>query len=300
MFESMKWRVALVLCALMPSFVQADAAIKDGGVEISEEELQVIIQRWPSDVKKAAANDLGSRMELLSSAVAGRKMAKELNQMTPESDGAAYWAYQDALLSFQRQQRTKQFVDSIEYPNMEALAQERYQTEKDKYAKVPEKRLTSHILLQCLPGKCEREPVREQAAALIAELRKGADFEAMVAEHSDDPGSKTRGGRFNRWMQIGEPGVMPTYSGGAFTIEEIGGYSDPVDTEFGIHIIRLDDLRPEHYKPYAEVRPKILEDLLGEYKQLKLREFNGGYVISDKAYINGDVVEKLLAPYKKN
>ena len=38
-------------------------------------------------------------------------------------------------------------------------------------------------------------------------LRAGADFEEMVLAHSNDPGSKTKKGKFDKWMQMGEVGV---------------------------------------------------------------------------------------------
>ncbi|MFV0478770.1 MAG: peptidylprolyl isomerase [Parahaliea sp.] len=295
-FSRLQWLPVLMI---LPALGFAADAVRDGGITISEPELQRIIDRWPSDLREMAASDLGVRMELINAALMGRKMAAELDGMTPEKDGKAYWIYRDKLLTFKRQQRISRFQAELQYPDMEALARERYETEKDKYAKVPEKRLTSHILFRCFPGQCERQPVRDKAAELVAELRNGADFEAMVSEYSDDAGSKAKGGLFDRWMQIGEKGVVPTYSGGAFEIAEIGDYSDPVDSEFGIHIIRLDDIRPQHYKPYEEVREAIVDDLQKEYRKLALKDFQASYNMTDDGYINGDILDKLLAPYKK-
>lgn len=291
-------RLCLVL-AFLPAFTYAADAVRDGEVTISDAEMRQIISRWPPDLREAAAADVGVRMELINAAMMGRKMAADLDAMTPEKDGKAYWMYQDKLLAFKRQQSISRFSAGLQFPDMEELARERYNTEKDKYAKVPEKRLTSHILFKCFPGRCERQPIRDQAAKLVEELRNGADFEAMVAEYSQDPGSKAKGGLFDRWMQVGEMGVVPTYSGGAFEISEIGGYSDPVDSEFGIHIIRLDDIQPQHYKPYEEVKAAIIEDLQKDYRKLALKDFQASYNMTDEGYINGDILDELLAPYKK-
>lgn len=275
-----------------------DAAISDGEVSISRAELKHIIDSWPAEMKKAAADHEGERLELLNTALAARKMAAEVEAMTPEEAGDDYWDYRARLVSMQAKFRTQQYLKSLEYPDMDKLARERYETEKDKYALVPEKRLSSHILFKCVAGQCNRGELRPKVEAVVEELRNGADFEAMVEEYSDDPRSKANGGRFNRWMQLGEMGVVPEYTGGLFEIESVGEYSDPVDTRFGLHIIRLDKVEPEHYLPYEEVKGKIVEDLMAEYRKLSLEEFQAQYLISDEAYIDGAVLDELLAPYK--
>lgn len=285
---------------LVSSVALAEVAVSDGGVSISEEELQKIVANWTPEMRKAAAADEGERLELINSALVARKMAAEIDALTPEEDGDEYWRYQGKLLSFKSKYRVERFLKTLEYPDMEDLAKERYETEKDKYAKVPEKRLSSHIFFKCIAGSpdCDRAPFREKAAELLEELRNGADFEAMVQEYSEDPGSKTKKGLFNRWLEISQVGVEPNYSGGVFSIDEVDSYSDVVETRFGVHIIRLDDIEPSHYLPYEEVREKIIADLEKEYRQLSLKEFQSKYLISDDAYINGNVVDKLLTPHK--
>ncbi|MFV0277713.1 MAG: peptidylprolyl isomerase [Parahaliea sp.] len=298
MFKRFLLLAPALALVFVSGLVTAEVAVRDGDIAISEEELAQIIQRWPANIREAAANDLGARMELINAAMAGRKMAREIDALTPQDNAQYYWDYQDKLLALKRRQRVELFLQDLQYPDMEELAREHYVTEKDKYAKVPEKRLTSHILFKCPPGRCEREPVREKAAKLIEELRNGADFEAMVEEYSEDKGTKAKKGLFDRWMQIGEQGVLPTYSGGAFSIAEIGGYSEPVDSPVGIHIIRLDDIQPVHYKTYEEVREAIIADLQKDYRRLALKDFHAGYLFSDDGYINGDTMDRLLEPYK--
>lgn len=291
--------LAFVLALVFaPAISFAETVVSDQGVEISEEEIRQIISRWPPEMRKAAANDDGERLELLNSALANRKMAADLNAMTPEKDGSKYWEYQNRLLYFQSKFRIDQFLKSIEYPDMDKLARERYTTEKDKYAKVPERRLSSHILFKCLPGQCDRNKLRQKAESVLTELENGADFEAMVEEYSEDPGTKAKGGLFERWMQFGDIGVAPAYNEGVFAIEKIGDYSEVVDSRFGLHIIRLDDIEAEHHLPYEEVRGKILQDLQKEYRKLALKDFQDQYLISSDAYINDGLLDELLAPYK--
>ena len=272
--------------------------IKDDGVSISRAELEQIISRWSTEMRQAAANDYGSRLELLNMALMSKKLAALAGEMTPEEHGAAYWNLHFQLEGRKRQAAIDQFMSSIQIPDLNALAKERYHTEKDRFAKVPEQRLTSHILFLCVAGQCDRTELRPLALEVLEQLHAGESFEALVAEHSQDPGSKDQGGRYDTWFSLGQKGVEPRYTGGAFDIEEIGNYSGLVETQFGIHIIRLDDIREAHYKTFEEVRDSIIATLTTDFRKLAVQEFEASLAITDDAYINGPVVDELLAPFK--
>ncbi|MBN7795174.1 peptidylprolyl isomerase [Parahaliea mediterranea] len=291
-----------VALAQEPDFAQSSdrvVVVSDQGASITEQELAYIISKWPPDMQQAAANSKGERLELLNASLASRKMAAEVDGLAiPSAADEAYWKLQTSIVNAKRNYLLQRHLSTLELPDMDKLARERYETDKRKYALVPEKRLTSHILFRCVAGECDRDELRPKAQEVLEQLRAGADFESMVEEYSEDPGSKARGGRFDRWMQLGELGVEPHYSGGAFEIESKGDYSDLVDTRFGLHIIRLDDMQEEHFEPYENVREDIIKDLVAEYRKLALKEFQAQFQISDDAYINGDVVDGLLTPYK--
>jgi parvulin-like peptidyl-prolyl isomerase len=289
--------IVMILSAFIAQGGLAQAIIEDQGVDMSREEVDQVVQRWPAEMQRAAANDLGDRMELLNQALANKKIALEAEKLTPESDPEAYWEYRFMIQQVQGKFVFDRYMDELEVPDMSALAQERYETQKDKYALVKERRLSSHILFACPPG-CDREPLRPKAAEVLADLRAGADFKKMVAEHSQDPGTKANGGRFAPWLKMGEPHVAPPYLGGLFSIEEIGGYSDVVDTQFGLHIIRLDDIEEAHYLPWEEVKDDIIKRLQGEYRELAAKEFKARFRLSDEVRIDGDAMEAIFEPYK--
>ncbi|QIB66324.1 peptidylprolyl isomerase [Kineobactrum salinum] len=251
-------------------------------------------------MRESAATDHGDRLELINIALMNKKLAAAAEALTEEEDPEAYWRLHFQLQSVKRNFMVDRYAKSIEIPDMSELAQERYHTEKDKYAKVPEHRLTSHILFMCQPGKCDREPVRTKARKVLQQLQDGADFEEMVEQHSEDPGSKEKGGLYDKWFSLGGKGVEPRYTGGAFEIEEVGQYSDLVETQFGVHLIRLDGIREEHYLPYEEVKDSIISHLRAEYRKLAMKEYEAQLMISDDAYIDGPAMDEILEPYKKD
>ncbi|MCB1676150.1 MAG: peptidylprolyl isomerase [Halioglobus sp.] len=297
----MKLKTALLLLLFVGCVRTAGAAdvvVEDGGVSLSREELEYLVKYWTPEMQHAAAVDAGDRIELLNMALAGKKIAQQAEGLPPGGDLDTYWRHIFAVRNIQRDYMVKRYLQELDIPDMSELAKERYLTEKKKYALVPEQRSSSHILLRCPAGECDRSARRPEAQALLEELRAGADFEEMAKEKSEDPGSRAKGGKFDRWLTLGEAQVDPYFTGGVFSIEEVGEYSDVVDTRFGLHIIRLDEVRPAHYKPYEEVKDDIMAALEKEYKQLAAKEFDARYRLTDDAKIDTAAMDEIFSPYK--
>lgn len=272
----------------------ADTVIADGGVSISRAEFEEILRTAAVKVVERATTDLDDRLEFINALLASRRIAAEADGFTADDDG--YWELYFALIATKREFVLKQFRENLEVPDLEALAREYYDTRRDKYALVPEKRGSSHILLASRPG-LDRTEVRAKAAEILAELRNGADWSAMVAEHSDDAGSRARDGSLNRLVTFGDPTITPPYTEALFEIEEIGGYSRVTDTQFGVHVIRLDEIEEAYYRPYEAVRDRIIADIGQEYRQRAARVNRARYNITDDIFIDGEAMEELFAPY---
>lgn len=290
--------ITSLLCVSMLSLAQDDdgmqTVIADGGVTVTRAEFEEILRTAPPKAVERATIDMDDRLELINSLLATRRIAAEADKMTV--DDGRYWELQFALIAAKRDIVLKQFMDDLEVPDLEPLAQEYYDTQKDKYALVPEKRASSHILLASRPG-LDREGVRAEAGRILEELEAGADWDAMVAEHSDDRGSKARNGSLNRWVTFGEAGISPPYTEALFEIDDIGGYSPVTDTQFGVHIIRLDDIEESYYRTYEDVRETILADVEREFRQRAARVNRARFNITDDIFIDGDAMDELFAPY---
>lgn len=111
----------------------------------------------------------------------------------------------------------------------------------------------------------------EEAKDIIAKLEAGEDFESL-AKQSKDPGSAENGGDLD-WNT---PDTFVKEFGDAMVALEKGEITEtPVKTQFGFHVIRLDDVRDAEPPPLAEVSPQIRQQL--ERKRIqdlqsKLRE----------------------------
>ena len=85
------------------------------------------------------------------------------------------------------------------------------------------------------------------------------------------------------------------YLEGVFEIENVGDYSDLVSTKFGIHIIRLDGVKEEHFKPYEEVKGEIEQALVQDYQRLAVKEYRSRFNMSEDVLINKQVIDEILA-----
>ena len=96
----------------------------------------------------------------------------------------------------------------------------------------------------------------EDAKNLIAQIRKGGNFEKLAAEHSRDPGSSKRGGDLD-WAPA-ENYVKP-FQDAVVKAKKGALIETPVKTDFGFHIIRVEDERATKVPPFEEVKPQLTQ-----------------------------------------
>jgi len=107
-----------------------------------------------------------------------------------------------------------------------------------------------------------------EAKAIIEQIRKGAKFEDL-AKQSKDTGSRDRGGDLD-WNP---PSTYVKPFAAALVKLEKGKYTEtPVKTDFGYHVIRLDDVRPVQFPAFDQVKPRILQALEEQEAQKIVRE----------------------------
>jgi peptidyl-prolyl cis-trans isomerase C len=108
----------------------------------------------------------------------------------------------------------------------------------------------------------------EDAKALIAQIKAGAKFEDLAKKNSKDPGSAENGGDLD-WANPGN--YVPEFSA-ALTKLEKGGMTDtPVKSQFGYHIIKLEDVRGTKFPEFDEVKAQI-KQRDGQAKMAKFRD----------------------------
>ena len=132
------------------------------------------------------------------------------------------------------------------------------QAEYDKYvaANSGKEYKVHHILV-------EKE---DQAKAIIASLKKGGKFEEMAKKQSKDPGSGANGGDLD-WAAPGS--YVKEFTEALVKLKKGQTTDTPVKTQFGYHVIRLDDERTATLPKFEEVKPQIAQQM----QQQKLAAF---------------------------
>jgi peptidyl-prolyl cis-trans isomerase D len=126
---------------------------------------------------------------------------------------------------------------------------------------MPEQVRASHILLS-VPADASAEAteeVRLRAAGVLEQIREGEDFGALAGEVSEDEGSKANGGDLGFFAR---EQMVKAFEEAAFS-QEPGTVSDLVKSEYGYHIIRVEEHRDARQRSFEEVREELATELMG-------------------------------------
>ncbi len=138
-------------------------------------------------------------------------------------------------------------------------AHEMYLLNKDKYRR-PEEISASHILFST--PKHSDAAAYQLAKETRAKLAAGADFATLARQLSDDPSAEANGGALG-WFPATK--MDPAFSKAAFGLKNVGDLSEPVQSKFGYHVIRLDGKRPGEDRPFDQVSNQIMAELRERY-----------------------------------
>jgi peptidyl-prolyl cis-trans isomerase D len=159
--------------------------------------------------------------------------------------------------------------------------------DKTKFTR-PEQVHVRHILISAPENASDKEKAEAKAETVEKQLKQGGDFAALAKQYSDDPGSKDKGGDLGFFTR-GQ--MVKPFEDAAFKLKP-GQISDPVETRFGYHIIKLEALNPAGTDTLAQARPVIINELKhkagSDIARDELRE-------DMSAALNGTDLEKIAA-----
>ncbi|HTT47740.1 MAG TPA: peptidylprolyl isomerase [Pseudolabrys sp.] len=111
-----------------------------------------------------------------------------------------------------------------------------------------------HILIRAAAGDEKASAAaKAKIEAIIVRLKKGEDFEKVAKELTEDPSGKANGGDLGYFTK---EQMVPEFSEVAFKLDK-GQISEPVKTQFGWHVIKVEDKRVKPAPTFDEVKPQI-------------------------------------------
>ncbi|EFK07999.1 SurA N-terminal domain protein [delta proteobacterium NaphS2] len=161
----------------------------------------------------------------------------------------------------------KNFVDKTTIPEEEVKA---YYDSHPQFFKQPEQVKASHILIKVKPDATEAEKAEAMKKIEKAQdkLLEGEDF-AEVAKTTSEGPSASKGGDLG---YFGRGQMVKPFEDVAFSLEP-GKVSDVVKTQFGYHLIKVVDKKPETTIPLETVKPRIEQFLKQQEVQKEIKKY---------------------------
>ncbi len=149
---------------------------------------------------------------------------------------------------------TADFVQNAKIPDSQL--QQQYQESIDSY-RTPERVKVRHILIKT-QGKPKTDVPKLKAKAddILNQLHHGGDFTDLAKKNSEDTGSAEKGGELG-WIVKGQ--TVPGFEKAAFSLKP-GDTSGVIETEYGYHIIQVEDKQAAHTQAFDEVKPQLLAE----------------------------------------
>ena len=224
--------------ALTAASAQTDPVVaKVNGIEIKESDL------------KAAEEDIGA----------------QLPPMAPEAKKDYLITYVSDMILVSKAAEAKKLGDTDDFKRklaqartkllMEALLQNEAKSAvtEDAMKKVYAEAIKDVGNEQEVSARHILVESEDDAKKIAADLKKGGDFAAIAKEKSKDPGSKDTGGDLGFFTK---DQMVPEFAEAAFKLDK-GQISDPVKSQFGWHVIRVDDKRTKQPPAFEQVKDQI-------------------------------------------
>jgi peptidyl-prolyl cis-trans isomerase D len=177
-----------------------------------------------------------------------KKNAARYANAVPEERTIGYFAFTPNDVPGGVQQPSQQEIEAY------------YNAHKSEYS-VPEQAKSRHILIKVDPGADAKAVAAAKAKAedLARQIQNGANFADLAKKNSDDPGSKDSGGELG-FAKRGQ--MVPEFDNAIFT-QKIGD-SKVIKTQYGFHIVQVEERTQAHTQSLSEVLPTIQATLIRE------------------------------------
>lgn len=226
-----------------------------GNYEIKENELNSILKRYPKDKQGFFETENGKKQLL--DQVIGFELMYQFGEKNGYEETEEYKA---ELQRLKKELLTQLVVNKVlsEVTITDEEALEFYNKNTEMF-KQPATVSAKHILVE---GEDECKDIKEQ-------ISKGElTFEEAARKYSNCPSKEQDGnlGDFSRGMMV------PEFEDAAFNIS-IGEVSEPVKTQFGFHLIKVESKNEEVSKSFDEVKPTVMNQLMQQRQQKKYLDF---------------------------
>lgn len=225
------------------------------GVEITERELEATIARFPRERQGYLVTEKG-RNQLLEEIISFELVYNYAKDSGMEKDKQYIEQLERAKKEILTQTAISKVVAEAKVSDKEV---EDFYSANSEMFKEPEMVSAKHILVE----------TKEKAEEILNKINEGMSFEDAAKEFSSCPSNAQGGslGKFSRGQMV------PEFEESAFSLE-IGQLSNPVKTQFGYHLIKVEEKVESSAQPFDQVKDTIKNNLLQERQSFKYSQLN--------------------------
>jgi peptidyl-prolyl cis-trans isomerase C len=271
-----------------PSIVDNPVLVRGASIEIRRNDFDMEKLSVPPEQRAQFATSMERIQRTLERLTVNRALLNELRangfDKDPQVVAELDYAMNQKLVSMY----IARFSAEVKLPDLEPALRERYKLNAATLTE-PEKIRASHILIATKTRT--KEEARKRAEEVREKALAGSPFPELVKLYSDDPSARRNDGDLGYFPAAQ---MVPEFSKAAFAMTKEGQISEPVESEFGYHIIRYQDRLPPRTPTYEQVRQVYLEDAEREFRAQALRQKLDEIISKQKPEVNMDEVKKLL------
>ncbi|MCJ7508064.1 MAG: peptidylprolyl isomerase [candidate division Zixibacteria bacterium] len=202
-------------------------AEKDTSIEITSEQVEQALDEQMKRLRARFASEEEFQAQLQKEGLTEKELRKRYKK-----------AINDQLL---RDKLLSSKISKISVSNKEV--RDFYYNYQDSIPEQPEGVRLGHILIPIKTGPETIDQLKKKAQSILEMARKGEDFSELAKKYSDDP-SSAQGGELG-YFRKGD--MVPSFEKATFALK-VGEISDVVETQFGFHIIKLEDKKDDMVK----------------------------------------------------
>ncbi|WBW97894.1 peptidyl-prolyl cis-trans isomerase [Oceanirhabdus sp. W0125-5] len=212
------------------------------GREITQFDLNGLMQNLGQRAMQFATDE--GKKQLVEELITQELLYADAIENNIEKDEEFQKALEDMKVTLLKQYAMRKVLSDVDVTDEEV--KEYYESNKEMF-KTPEEVRASHILVS----------TEEEAKEVAAKIKEGASFEEMAKENSSCPSSQNGGdlGAFSRGKMV------PEFENAAFELE-IGAVSEPVQTQFGFHLIKVTEKNEARTQEFEEVKENMKNQLI--------------------------------------
>lgn len=233
-----------------------DVVARVNGRDITAEELQMATEMFGDQLAQVPE---AQRKPTLVNVLVDMHVMADAAQAAGVADTPKYKARM-AFLTAQAL-RSAYVEDELQAKITEDEIKARYEKDIAGYV-APEEVHARHILVK----------TEDEANAIIKQLADGGDFQAIAKEKSEDPGSKVNGGDLG-FFSKGQ--MVPEFEAEAFALKPGETSTKPVKTQFGYHVLKVEERRTQPVPTLDQVREQVVEMVRRDKYQQTLTKLRG-------------------------